>query len=140
MIEQKDLNVKFTINGQEKTLKLLVTLGFWKKCGFKREEAQVIETDPEVYSKALKLAIFYGNKKDFGWTSQKDMESLITDDMIDDLEESHAQKLSFAMVHYLPEKLRKVILKKLNESEDEMAKTIDQAMDAASNDGDSKKK
>lgn len=130
MIDQKDLNITIEINGKPKVLQLLVTLGFWKKCGFKKDEAQCIETDPEKYSKALLLALYYGNKKDFGWNSIEDMGKIITEDMIDELDQSYTQTLSFAMVHYLPEKLRKIVLAKLNSAEDDMAKVVDAAMES----------
>lgn len=127
MIEKKDLFV--TID--KKQFKLKVTLGFWKKCGFKRDEANVIESDPTALFTALKLAIFYGNKEEYAWENLKDMEKLITEDKLDSIDEDCAQKLSFAMIHYLPEKLRKIVMEKLQDTEKNIANIIDTAMDNA---------
>lgn len=124
MLEQKDLKV--IIDDQE--YPLLITLGFWKQCGFKREEAQIISEDPELYFNALKLAMFYGSKKAQKWNSLSDMSKDITDQMLEDLDEDYSERISFAMIHYLPEKLRKVILKKMNEADGNIEKAIDKSL------------
>lgn len=125
VIEKNDLEIK--IKGRVYPLK--ITLGFWKQCGFKRDQAQIIEEDPAIYSKALKLAIFFGNKDEYGWKNLADMEKMVTDDDIDSLDEDYSGLVSFAMVHYLPEKLRKIVLDKMRGAEANMEKLMDAAVD-----------
>lgn len=124
MLGQKDLYVE--ING--KKFPLLITLGFWKRCGFKREEAQIITEDPEIYLNSLKLALFYGSKKEYGWQNLSDMEKMITDEVLEELTEDYSQQISYAIIHYLPEKLRKLIIEKMNIAEKQAEAAIDAAL------------
>jgi len=131
-MEQQDLKV--TIN--DKDYQLLITLGFWKRCGFKREEANIIEQDPDVYSKALQLAIFYGNKKECSWNSLEDMVKELPMETIEELSEDHSEKLSFAMIHYLPKKMREIILSKMKDVEAKVAEAMDNALNLSELDDD----
>lgn len=114
------------ISGRELTLK--ITLGFWKRCGFTREGAGVIEDDPTACQKALELAIFYGNKDEFGWNSVSDMKKVFTDSDFESIDEDYSGKLSIAMIHYLPEKMRKAVIKRMEESEADLDKAIQDAI------------
>lgn len=113
IIEEDELAIE--IGG--KRLKLKVTLGFWKHCGFKREEAQIIDGDPEAMLKALKLAVYYGNKFDYNWKSPKDVEGNFPDDLFEDIEEDCSKKLTLAMIHYLPKKMRDASIQRIKMAE-----------------------
>lgn len=122
-------SLKVKIAGKD--YKIKITLGFWKKCGFTREQAEIISTDTEKYSRALKLSVFYGNKQEFNWECEEDMFKNIPESSFDDIDEDCADLISRAMIHYLPEKMRKVILAKINKTEEQLGEIIDNALDQA---------
>lgn len=122
--DYEDLTVKI----KNEILTLKITAGFWKRCGFKREETKIIESDPEIYLKALKLAVYYGNKERFNWDSIQDLEQMFSDDDFEDTDVDYAAKLSYAMVYFMPINLRKIILKQLAEADSQMEETINSAL------------
>ena len=75
------------INGQE--YKLKVTLGLYKRLSFPQTEIANIYNNIDKFIEVLKLAIFYGNKKDKGWANLKDMQQEITDDLIEDIDDGN---------------------------------------------------
>lgn len=121
-------NQTVIVNGQE--LKLKITLGFWKHCGFKREEAAIIEQDQDLYFKALKLAVFYGNRETFNWNSFDDMSKNFTDDAFEACEQDYSQDISMAMIWYMPKKLRDITLKKIKDLEAKHEELIENALNA----------
>lgn len=116
-----------------KEYKIKVTLGFWKKCGFTREQAEIISQDPEKLIQAIKLAVFYGNKEEYNWNNLEDMLKNIPESDFESIDEDCSDIISRAMVYYLPEKMRKVILDRINKTEEEIGQMIDQAMDQKKN-------
>lgn len=122
---------EYVIRIKNKDFKLKTPLGFWKRCGFKREEAGKLQEDPNLYSKALELALFYGNKDEFGWKSLDDMRNLITEEDLDSLDEDHSATLSYAMINYLPRKMRELVLKQVRIAEGKEEDLVERAMQSA---------
>lgn len=125
---QENEKQKVIIKGIE--LELKVTVGFWKHCGFTREEASVIESDINHYFNALKLAVFYGNKHKYSWNCLKDMYKTITEQDFEDCEQDYSQEISMATIWYLPKKLRELTLKKIKDLEGQHEDMIKNALDA----------
>jgi hypothetical protein len=112
-------------------LKLKVTLGFWRHCGFTRENADVIEKDPTHYLNALKLAVFYGNKDQYNWSSREDMSKMLSDEDFENCEEDYSSDLSMATVWYLPKKIREITLRKIKEIEKQHQSMLESEIDKA---------
>ena len=75
------------INGQE--YKLKVTLGLYKRLSFPQAEIANIYNNIDKFIEVLKLAIFYGNKKDKGWANLEDMQKEVTDELIEDVDDGN---------------------------------------------------
>ena len=69
--------IMIKINKKEYNLK--VTLGFYKNLSFPQSELNSIHDDATRLFEVLKLALYYGNKKEQGWLSIADMEKVISD-------------------------------------------------------------
>lgn len=125
---QKDGKYYAIIKGQE--LELKVTVGFWKRVPFTREEASCIETDVPKYFEALKLAVFYGNKDRKGWKCLEDMHKDISELDFEDTEVDYSQEISMTMIWYMPKKMRELTLSKVKEVEEKHEDMMKKAMDA----------
>ena len=120
---------KYIVEVKGIKFELKVTYGFWRHCGFKREEMNIIENNVEAYLTALKLAVFYGNKNKYNWNCFADMEKMLTDSDFDECSEDYTQKISMAAIYYMPKKLRDITLKKMKDIEKQYGLMIEQEMD-----------
>lgn len=97
------------INNKEFQLK--ITLGFWKDLSFKRSDFMSVRDDAEKIIECLKIAIFYGNRKKFGWNNLKEMEKDVSQKELEDLEEDPYDLIDGALYYYMPEQLKKKLEK-----------------------------
>jgi len=105
------------LNNQE--YKLKVTLGFYKRISFPREELQSIYTNGSRMIEVLKLAIFFGNKADRNWQSFADMEKEITDDLLEDIDDNNiSEKIGTAIFDNLPDTVQNAINNTVKDDDD----------------------
>lgn len=101
---------KAEINIGDKVYKLKVTLGFYKRLSFDRQEIAHAYNDAKKLFECIKLAIYFGNKAQYNWHSISDMESTISDEVLEDVEDPDLfEKLSIAIYNNLPESLKKAV-------------------------------
>ena len=96
-----------------------------------------MEEDAEVYLKAIKLMVFYGNKQDYNWASLEEMNKMLTDADFEDTDEDYSQKMVYATIYFMPEAMRKAVLSKLNKIEEQAEETLDQELDLMAAEGES---
>jgi len=104
---------------EDEEYKLLITLGFWKNLSFPRSEINLIYSDGKKLAEVLKLALFYGNKKEFGWNCIDDMKLTITDEDIDNIDTDPQEIIAEAFLEYFPEKVKEELSKAGEDSKDE---------------------
>lgn len=96
------------INDQD--YKLKITLGFYKRISFPREEMQSIYTNGTNLLEVLKLAIFFGNKADKGWKTLEDLEKVITNENLEDIDDNNiSEKIGTAIFNNLPDTVQNAI-------------------------------
>lgn len=98
---------KISININDKEYKLLITLGFWKDLSFSKSEATSIYSDSKRLFECIKLAVFYGNKKEFGWNCLNDMLKEIPDEAFEEIESDPVELIGKAFYEYLPDDMKK---------------------------------
>jgi hypothetical protein len=106
----------FKVKLKNKEWKLKVTLGFWKSCGYTHAEAEVITKDSEKCLLSLRLAVFYGNREEYGWENLEDMKKVLSDADFEAIDEDCTEKLSLAMVEFLPPKMKALVQRKIAEA------------------------
>lgn len=96
------------INGTE--YKLKITLGVYKMLSFPQEELQSIFTNGKRFDEVLKLAIYFGNRKEKKWDCLADLEKEITEVHLDDIDDNNINtKIDDAFLRMLPDDVQKRI-------------------------------
>ncbi len=90
----------------DKDYKLKITLGFWKNLSFKQSDFNSIYDNAGRLAESIKLALFYGNKKDKDWGCIDDMNKEISDEAIDDIDYDLKDPLSKALIANMPQSLK----------------------------------
>lgn len=104
---------------KEKEYKLKITLGFYKRLSFAQSDLETIHDNALRRFEVLKLALFFGNKQERGWSSIADMEKEISDDDLEMLDDNNIiEKISKAVYDYLPDSTKEA----LKEEEEDIKK------------------
>ena len=99
-----------TVQIHDQDYKLKVTLGFYKRISFPREEMQSIYTNGARLLEVLELAIFFGNKKEKGWKELEDLRKEISNEHLEDINDNNiSEKIGTAIFNSLPDALQKTI-------------------------------
>lgn len=92
----------------DKEYKLKVNLGFYKNLSFPQSELSAVYDNASRLFECIKLAVYYGNKQKEGWHCIADMEKVITDEMLEDIDDPNIkEKFSQAVYDNLPDSLKK---------------------------------
>lgn len=101
------MSEKISIIINDKEYRLLITLGFWKDLSFLKSECMSIYSDSKRLFECIKLAVFYGNKKEFGWKCLNDMFLMMSEEAFEEITVDPVELIGKAFYEYLPDDMKK---------------------------------